>query len=62
MSTPISAVSTSAARCLTPGIVISKSLCAANGDPLLDLRREPVDRFVEEVDVRESVRPSLSRA
>src|ERR1035437_4976051 len=31
MSTPISAIRTSAARCLTPGIVISRSRWAANG-------------------------------
>jgi len=31
MSTPISAIRTSATRCCTPGIVSSTSRCAANG-------------------------------
>jgi hypothetical protein len=53
MSTPISAISTSAARCLDTHQQVT--LSRERGDLLLDLRGEPLDRLIEEVDVREDL-------
>ena len=56
MSTPISAISTSAVRCLTPGMRHQQvTLARRKGRSAPRSRRESVDRLVEEVDVREDL-------
>ena len=54
MSAPVSAISSSAVRLSTPGIVSSSAtFCAKRGDHLIDLSRQLGDRLIEEVDARE---------
>ena len=56
MSAPISAISSSAVRLSTPGIVSSSATFSAKGAITTRSARQRDDRFIEEVDVREDLR------